>query len=50
MEGFSFSSVQMILVSKTLKFFNREFDLGDFIQAGGEIFRTRSGEVTLKVS
>jgi len=35
---------------ENLKFFNREFDLGDFIQASGEIFRTRTGEVTLKVS
>jgi len=33
-----------------LKLFNQEFDLGDFIQASGEIFRTRTGEVTLKVS
>lgn len=32
-----------------LDLFNREFDLGDFIQAGGEIFRTRTGEVTLRV-
>ena len=32
-----------------LKFFNREFDLGDFVQASGEMFRTRSGEVTLRV-
>ena len=33
-----------------LKLFNQEFDLGDFIQASGEIFRTRTGEVTLKVA
>ena len=33
-----------------LKFFNTEFDLGDFIQADGEMFRTRTGEVTLRVS
>ena len=33
-----------------LKFFNTEFDLGDFIQASGEMFRTRSGEVTLRVA
>jgi lysyl-tRNA synthetase class 2 len=32
-----------------LDLFNREFDLGDIIQAGGEMFRTRSGEVTLRV-
>jgi len=33
-----------------LELFNREFDLGDFIQAHGEMFRTRTGEVTLKVT
>jgi lysyl-tRNA synthetase, class II len=33
-----------------LDLFNREFDLGDFIQASGEMFRTRTGEVTLRVS
>jgi len=32
-----------------LKFFNTEFDLGDFVQAEGEMFRTRTGEVTLLV-
>jgi lysyl-tRNA synthetase class 2 len=32
-----------------LDLFNREFDLGDFIQATGEMFRTRSGEITLRV-
>jgi lysyl-tRNA synthetase class 2 len=35
---------------ESLKFFNQEFDLGDFIQASGEIFRTRTGEITLKVT
>jgi lysyl-tRNA synthetase class 2 len=29
--------------------FSREYDLGDFIQAAGEMFRTRTGEATLKV-
>jgi lysyl-tRNA synthetase class 2 len=33
-----------------LELFNREFDLGDFIQARGEMFRTRSGEITLRVA
>ena len=33
-----------------LKFFNIEFDLGDFVQAEGEMFRTRTGEVTLRVT
>lgn len=32
-----------------LDLLNREFDLGDFIQASGEMFRTRSGEVSLRV-
>ena len=32
-----------------LDLFNREFDLGDFIQASGEMFRTRTGEITLRV-
>ena len=34
---------------EALDLFNREFDLGDFIQAKGEMFRTRTGEVTLRV-
>lgn len=34
---------------ETMDLFNREFDLGDFIQASGELFRTRTGEVTLRV-
>ncbi len=32
-----------------LDLFNREFDLGDFVQASGEMFRTRAGEVSLRV-
>src|SRR4030043_1589529 len=32
-----------------LDLFNHEFDLGDFIQATGEMFRTRSGEISLRV-
>lgn len=32
-----------------MEFFNREFDLGDFIQASGSMVRTRTGEVTLQV-
>jgi lysyl-tRNA synthetase class 2 len=32
-----------------VEFFNRYFDLGDFIQAKGEMFRTRTGEATLRV-
>jgi lysyl-tRNA synthetase class 2 len=32
-----------------VEFFNKYFDLGDFIQASGEMFRTRTGEVTLRV-
>lgn len=34
---------------EALDLFNREFDLGDFIQAEGEMFRTRTGEITLRV-
>ena len=33
-----------------LDLFKHEFDLGDFIQASGEMFRTRSGEATLRVT
>ena len=33
-----------------LDMFKREFDLGDFVQASGELFRTRTGEITLKVA
>ncbi|HLE15481.1 MAG TPA: lysine--tRNA ligase, partial [Anaerolineales bacterium] len=33
-----------------LDLFNKEFDLGDFVQASGEMFRTKSGEVSLRVS
>jgi lysyl-tRNA synthetase class 2 len=32
-----------------LDLFKREFDIGDFIQASGDMFRTRSGEVSLRV-
>ena len=32
-----------------LDLFNREFDLGDFVQASGEMFRTRAGEASLRV-
>jgi lysyl-tRNA synthetase class 2 len=35
--------------AEQLDLFNREFDLGDFIQASGEMFRTRTGEATLRV-
>jgi lysyl-tRNA synthetase class 2 len=38
------------LGEERLELFNREFDLGDFVQASGEMFRTRTGEVTLKVA
>lgn len=32
-----------------LDLFNKMFDIGDFIQAGGVMFRTKTGEVTLHV-
>ncbi|MFZ5808172.1 MAG: lysine--tRNA ligase [Chloroflexota bacterium] len=35
--------------AEALASFNRDLDLGDFIQASGEMFRTKAGEVTLKV-
>lgn len=34
---------------ESLERFKREFDLGDYIQATGEMFRTRTGEITLRV-
>jgi lysyl-tRNA synthetase class 2 len=34
---------------KQLELLNREFDLGDFIQANGKLFRTKTGEITLRV-
>ena len=37
------------LGQEALELFNREFDLGDFIQAQGEMFRTRTNEITLRV-
>jgi lysyl-tRNA synthetase class 2 len=37
------------LGEEKMELFNRQFDLGDFVQASGEIFRTRSGEITLLV-
>jgi lysyl-tRNA synthetase class 2 len=38
------------LAEGQLDFLKEYFDLGDFIQASGEMFRTRAGEVSLKVS
>jgi lysyl-tRNA synthetase, class II len=38
------------LGQEALDLFTREFDLGDFIQASGEMFRTRTGEATLRVN
>jgi lysyl-tRNA synthetase class 2 len=38
------------LGQESLDLFNDNFDLGDFIQAQGTMFRTRTGEVTLQVS
>src|SRR5690606_31002809 len=36
-------------LNERLAFFNKLFDLGDFIEASGVMFRTKSGEVTLHV-
>lgn len=38
------------LGQEQFELFNREFDLGDFVQASGEMFRTRTGEITLRVA
>ena len=35
---------------ESMETFTRDYDLGDFVQASGEIFRTKSGEVTLRVA
>src|SRR5574341_218180 len=37
------------LTQERVDFFNRMFDIGDFIQASGVMFRTKTGEVTLHV-
>jgi len=49
-----YGRVQLFLRSNdvgeaALELFNKGFDLGDFVQASGEVFRTRTGEVTLRV-
>jgi lysyl-tRNA synthetase class 2 len=38
------------LTPERVDFFNKMFDIGDFIQASGVMFRTKTGEVTLHVS
>ncbi len=37
------------LGQEKMDLFAREFDLGDFIQAKGQLFRTKTGEITLRV-
>ncbi len=37
------------LTQERVDFFNKMFDIGDFIQASGVMFRTKTGEVTLHV-
>ena len=37
------------LAQERVDFFNKMFDIGDFIQASGVMFRTKTGEVTLHV-
>lgn len=37
------------LGTEKIKLFNQMFDLGDFVQASGQVFRTRTGEITLRV-
>lgn len=48
------SRIQLFFRANTIgedqvKFFDTMFDLGDFIQASGKMFRTRSGEISLWV-
>ncbi|HEX7556864.1 MAG TPA: lysine--tRNA ligase [Leptolinea sp.] len=38
------------LGEENMKRFLDDFDLGDFIQASGKLFRTRTGEITLEVA
>ncbi len=50
-----FGRVQLFLRVNTLgeeamKLFLEDYDLGDFIQATGKLFRTRTGEITLEVT
>jgi lysyl-tRNA synthetase class 2 len=40
---------QDTLGEEAYEFFKRDFDIGDFIGVTGDLFRTRSGEVTLQV-
>jgi lysyl-tRNA synthetase class 2 len=38
------------LGEEKFKLLNEEFDLGDYIQASGKLFRTRTGEITIEVA
>ncbi len=38
-----------VLGKDRLKFFNKMFDIGDFLEATGPLFRTRTGEITVRV-
>ncbi len=40
---------QDVLGQEAYEHFRRDFDIGDFIQATGRLFRTRTGEITLRV-
>lgn len=40
---------QDILGEEEYEFFKRDFDIGDFVGVEGRLFRTRTGEVTVKV-
>jgi lysyl-tRNA synthetase class 2 len=35
---------------ETYDFWKRDFDLGDFLEAKGQLFRTRTGEITVRVT
>ena len=38
-----------VVGEEALRFFKKDFDIGDFIGVSGDMFRTRTGEVTVKV-
>jgi lysyl-tRNA synthetase class 2 len=40
---------QNVVGEEEYEFFNRDFDIGDFVGVEGHLFRTRTGEVTIEV-
>ena len=50
-----YASIQLFLRAnelgeERLSFFRDHYDLGDFVQASGSLFRTRTGEISLQVT